>query len=324
MDIYFRKEWGEACRFIENGIPKEFVFENEYGKIRNMFMLRKIPIAHGGKTYYDIITPYGYGGPLILSCKENQKENLLNAYEEAFGKYCSENNIVSEFVRFHPIENNALDFKRIYNAKYDRHTVCTDLTVSDVILQEFSKSARKNVKRAIKQGVSYHITEHPKDVSEFIKIYYSTMDRDGAGNFFYFPEEYFQACIDLFGKDILYVQADYEGKTIAAGFYIRCGDVIHAHLSGTLKEYLHLSPAYVIKYATAIWGKEHGCRLVHYGGGSTADENNTLYQFKRKFTREFILDFYVGRKVWNQKVYDEMVCQKNPKNTDFFPLYRSE
>ena len=68
-------------------------------------------------------------------------------------------------------------------------------------------------------------------------------------------------------------------KVIAAGFYILSDGVIHAHLSGTLKEYIHLSPAYIVKYATALWGKEHGFRLVHYGGGTSRDPENSLYLF---------------------------------------------
>lgn len=36
--------------------------------------------------YYDIVTPYGYGGPIIEESKN--KEILLQNYNEAFKRYC--------------------------------------------------------------------------------------------------------------------------------------------------------------------------------------------------------------------------------------------
>lgn len=99
---------------------------------------------------------------------------------------------------------------------------------------------------------------------------------------------------------------------------------IHAHLSGTLKEYLYLSPAYIVKYATAVWGKEHGYELIHYGGGTSSSEDNSLYQFKLNFTKDTIFDFYVGSRVWNKEVYEDLVSLRNGDigNSGFFPRYR--
>ena len=225
-------------------------------------------------------------------------------------------------MRFHPIIQNALDFKDLYGAEYDRHTVGTDLTCDDPIQMEFSKSARKYIRRAIKAGVTWDVIEKPEDVSEFIDIYYSTMDRDKAKGFYYFPQRYFEECVRLFGDHIILVRALYEGKVIAEGFYITYGNTIHAHLSGTLKEYISLSPAYVIKYATVVWGKEHGYKLIHYGGGTSNNPENSLFQFKCKFTKGTQFDFYIGRKIWNPEIYQKLVELTGKFDTKFFPKYR--
>src|SRR5699024_5842406 len=107
--------------------------------------------------------------------------------------------------------------------------------------EEFSKSARKNVRRSLREGVSYEIIENPDSIDEFLEIYYSTMDRNEADDYYYFGEEYFKKCLELFPENILIVKALYEEKTIAMGFYFIYDKYIHTHLSGTLSEYLNLS-----------------------------------------------------------------------------------
>lgn len=321
MDIYFTSAWGDVNRFIEDGKPQTFTYESEDGKIINQYIIRKIPMLIDGKQYYDIASPYGYGGPYIESC--TNKERLLADYEYDFGKYCFDNDIVSEFVRFHPIIGNGVDFKEVYNTECIRKTVGTSLLSDNPFETEFSRSARKYVRRALKAGVEWKVIESPKNVDSFIEIYYSTMERDKATDFYYFPREYFSRCLELFGDNIILVEAIYENKIIAAGFYICSGDTIHAHLSGTLKEYLDISPAYVIKYATAVWGKEHGYKLVHYGGGTTNSPEDKLFLFKCKFTENTLFDFYIGRKIWNSEVYNKLVDITGKKDADYFPSYRA-
>lgn len=323
MDIYFTPEWGTVNRYIEEGEPRIFQCKTDYGIIKNLFILRKISQIIDGRQFHDIVSPYGYGGPYIERCEEGRKEDLLVEYEKQFSNFCEVNGIISEFVRFHPILGNGVDFKEIYKSEYDRHTVGTNLECSDDPVQtEFSKSARKYVRRAMEAGVTWDVIESPEDVNEFVKIYYSSMDRDNAADFYYFPEAYFNECVRLFGEHIILVRALYEDKVIAEGFYITYGTTIHAHLSGTLEKYIHLSPAYVIKYATAEWGKEHGYKLIHYGGGTTSDPENSLYKFKCKFTRKSFFDFYVGRKIWNQEIYQKLVELTGKYDTVYFPAYR--
>lgn len=324
-DIYFELNYGKLYEEIENGQSIQYEFNSENGQINNLFILREIPIdLNDGKTYYDIITPYGYGGPIINDVKKGKNEELLKEYHLDFQKYCKDNNIVSEFIRFHPLFDNAKDFNEIYNVKYMRKTVGTMLKdFKDPFQAEFSKSTRKITRRALRDGVTYEVEVNPKSANEFIDIYYSTMDRNDANDYYYFDREYFEKCIEFFKENILLVKAIYKGKIIAMGFYLKYGDIIHSHLSGTLTEYLDLSPAYILKYATSKWGKENGYHLVHHGGGTSNDKNDGLYKFKKKFSQNTEFDFYIGTKVWNSEKYDK-ICEKLNinKDIDFFPAYR--
>nr|WP_256522620.1 GNAT family N-acetyltransferase [Halobacillus sp. A5] len=310
---------------IENGECKVFKLNSEFGEVYHMFIKREIPMKLNGYTYYDLVTPYGYGGPLIVDYKEGCKEKLVYEFEIKFGEYCKERNIVSEFVRFHPIVKNANDFKRCYEIEHVRDTVGTNLfDFEDPFQSEFSKSCRKNVRKALNEKVSYRITKDPNNLKRFKDVYFSTMNRNQASEYYYFDNEYFSKCMDLFGDNIVVVEALYGEEIIAMGFYFIYGDKIHIHLSGTLSEYLYLSPAYILRYAITLWGKENGFALIHHGGGRSNSPEDSLYKFKKQFGKNTEFFFYTGKKVWNEEVYNELSRINSLKeNTSFFPAYRS-
>ena len=158
-----------------------------------------------------------------------------------------------------------------------------------------------------------------------MEIYYSTMDRDGADDYYYFKPEYFQEMLEKFRGHITTGKVFLADKLIAMGVYFRYGKYLHAHLSGTLSEYLEYSPAYILKYALAIYGHEQGFEVIHYGGGSSRSEENGLYKFKREFGKNTVFDFYIAKKVWNEDIYRQ-ICETVGAdiNSEFFPAYREE
>ena len=321
-DIYFEPSY---ARLYEKKGSKaiEYELECEYGLVSNLFLLRPIDIYIGdGIHYNDIITPYGYGGPVIRYT--TNKSKLIDEYKNDFQKFAVQNHIVTEFVRFHPLINNGIDFKEVYQSVYDRNTVGTNLTYKDVIATEFSKHKRKTIRKILKDtDIRYEIDDHPESLEDFIEIYYSTMERDGAGDYYYFTPKYFQELMNTFPNNIITGKVFLRNKLIAMGIYFRYGEYLHAHLSGTLSEYLKYSPAYILKYALALYGHDNGYKVIHYGGGSSNSPDNGLYRFKRDFGKNTEFDFYISRKIWNKEVY-RCLCQKQGVdiNSDFFPAYR--
>lgn len=326
MDIYFTKEYGKLCELIEHGTCEIFQMENELGKVSHMFIKREIKELVDGKKFYDLTTPYGYGGPRMEVIDSEKKEQLSRIFEKEFGEYCKNNNIVSEFIRFYPLGDNAIDFKSVYSSEYNRNTLGTNLKdYEDPVKEEFSKGCRKSIRQALRKGISCRITEGPNNIDAFIDIYYSTMKRDSADEFYYFGKDYFDMLINALKENVLFVEAIYEEKTIAAGLYLISDGIIHTHLSGTLSEYLYLSPAYILRYAATLWGKEHGYCLVHHGGGTSSDKENSLFKFKKQFAKNTEFPFYIGKKIWNDDVYRKL-CNMNPncKDSVFFPKYRAK
>ncbi len=321
MDIYFDKEYAKLYEKIENGKVEEFILKSKNGIIKNLFLKRKIE----NEDFFDIITPYGYGGPIII--ETDNKEKLLKEYDEQFSNFCSENNIVSEFIRFHPIYANVLDFKNVYEVEYSRKTIGTNLKdFNDPVQEEFSKNARREIKQALKKDIQVHIIEKPDNLDNFKKLYYETMERNDASEYYYFDENYFNEMILKLKDYILLIELEYESEIIASEIYLIKGKILHAHLLGSCSKLLELNAGSLIEATAANWGKEHGYNYIHHGGGRTSDPEDSLFKYKKKFGKNTEFNFYIGKKVWNKGIYKKLVekkqLSKEEKGSNFFPLYR--
>lgn len=326
MDIFFEPDYGKLYEEIEGGVCEAYEFSHPLGSVTHLFIKRQAPILVDGKKYYDIVTPYGYGGPLITCSTEHDKAELVRAFKDAFQQYCDANHIVGEFVRFHPVFGNAEDFKECYDVEYTRKTVGTNLKdYDDPVQEEFSKSTRKAIRHALRLGIEYRITVNPENLDKFIELYHINMERVHADRFYYFDKAYFDRILHCFGENVVLVEALFEGEVIGAEMHFTYNNLIHTHLSGTLEDYHHLSPVYVMTYAIVLWGKEHGMELIHAGGGFTNEPDDTLLLFKKKFAKNTEFDFHVGRKVWNEAVYAELCAASGAgKEEEFFPAYRAK
>ncbi|MGE6369848.1 GNAT family N-acetyltransferase [Planococcus kocurii] len=324
-DIYFNKEYGRLYEKIEKGECQEFVFEHTLGKIQHLFIKCEIPQKLTGQVFYDLVTPYGYGGPRIVSGENSNKVALVSAFEEEFGKYCANHHIVSESVRFHPVIKNHVDFESCYELNFRRQTIQTRLAgIDDPILTEYSASCRRDIRHGLKAGVTYRIIEHPENLEDFKKLYYSTMQRNAAKMIYYFNDEYFQQCLDRLSDYLVVVEVTYGEQIIGMSLNFVGDSFIHVHLTGTCQKFHQLAPAYILQYALALWGKEQGKELIHHGGGRTKEVDDKLYLFKKKFGRRSELTYFIGRKIWNRAVYEQL-CYMNNASTgsDQFPAYRS-
>lgn len=325
-DLFFTQDYGKLYEKMENGVCEVFKFNHPLGVVHHLFIKREIPCSKAEEKLYDIITPYGYGGPIIKSSKKGRKKELVSQFQQAFSNYCQKENIISEFIRFHPILKNSEDFKEFYETVYMRDTTGTTLKdYEDPVASEFSKSARKAVRKALKAGVEYRIIVNPKSLDAFKEIYYATMKRIQAESYYYFDEKYFSNCLKYFSDRIVLIEAVYEGQTIGAELHFVSDRSLHTHLSGTIENTNHLSPVYIMTYAAAVWGKENGIDLIHAGGGLTNSPEDTLYLFKKKFGQNTNYQFHIGKKVWNPEIYNRL-CQEVGVDSEevFFPAYRAK
>lgn len=323
-DVYYLSGYVEAFRIHGDGEPMFFYYESESLKGMNVVMMRDIAksVHFSGllpqNTLFDIVTPYGYGGWMLQGDTERKTE-LFSEYEE----WCVKNNIVSEFVRFHPVLDNCGFSKDAYEVIPLGHTVTLDISSPEIIWENIPSKSRNVIRKAEKSGVEIFNSRDISIYKDFKRIYDKTMEHDQAKAYYFFGDEFYESvCNDLADEaQVFYAVKD--GDIIAASIMLVGGDKLNYHLLGSLFEYRNFAPTNLLLYKTALWGSENGCKTFHLGGGVGSGEDS-LFRFKKSFYRgDDLTRFSIGRKIFIKEQYDKLVAMRGNIESAFFPVYRA-
>lgn len=321
-DVYYLSGYVKAFQIHGDGIPQLLFYE--HSDLRAIYVYMKRNTIIDG--LYDSISPYGYGGVLF---EGNTSAENLNAFWNSYIEKMDDLNIVCNFVRYHPILNNALLMKEVSNVIDLGKTIALDLTSHEIIWENIISKNRNMIRKAEKNGIEIHHSKDYELFNDFIRIYNATMDKDEAVDYYYFGEEFYKSINNDLYDNYEMFYAMYDGKIIAMSIILFANQQMHYHLSGSLMEYRNLAPSNLLLYKAAIWGYEHGYKTFHLGGGVGSGEDN-LYKFKAAFNKNSDYQFSIGKQIFNKEKYDELVNIRVMENSDFdinssfFPLYRSK
>ncbi len=323
-DVFYLKEYATAFMQEDksNGIPVLIIYENDDDYAINVVFRRDIAetkifnekIEHG--KYYDLVSPYGYGG-FIGKVSDYEKLNL------EYKSYCKENGYICEFVRFELFDNYFRYFQGEVESR--THNVVRDLTIPiDDIWMDFKPKVRKNVKHAIRANLEIIIDESGQYLDEFLKIYYGTMERALAEKEFLFSKQFFET-INQMKENYIYFHVKSGEKIISSELVIYGANNCYSYLGGTNSAYFELRPNDFLKYEIIKWASEKGLKKFVLGGGYGSDDG--IFQYKACLAPHGIVDFYIGRRIFDENNYSKLVeirAVENPECIDssFFPKYR--
>lgn len=322
-DVYYLSGYTKAFQINGDGEPLLFYYEDQNLRGINVVMKRDIAedLRFKGKIepqkYYDLATPYGYGGWLIEG--EGDRKDLFSTYE----KWCYKNQIISEFVRFHPMLNNQEGLEESYEVIGLGGTIAMDLSSPEIIWENMTSKNRNKIRKAQKNGLQVYRAQNHEIYQVFKDIYDETMKKDQAEDYYYFAEEFYESVLeDLKNQaQIFYTKAE-DGKIVAATIIIGANGMLNYHLSGSRTEYQKMAPTNLMLHEVALWGYENGYQSFHMGGGVGSAEDS-LYSFKKSFYRGEPKRYYIGKKVLNQEVYEMLVSMRDQiDHPSFFPKYR--
>lgn len=307
----------------ENGVPVLLYYENGADRAINVVFKRDIErnkkmqgkIAAG--EFFDLVSPYGYGGFW---------GNITDyeALNRAYNAFCVSQHFICEFVRFELFSD--------YHAHYDgevetrTHNVVRDLEIPlNEMWMDFKQKVRKNVKKANGNHLEIVIENTVAHLQDFLNIYYSTMERSNAESEYYFSKEFFEI-LSRMSDNIMYFYVIYEGKVISAELVIYGAENCYSYLGGTNREYFELRPNDFLKYEIIKWAKERGLKNFVLGGGYGVDDG--IFQYKACLAPKGIVDFYIGRKVFDAENYIKLVNIRAAEDPDclqsgYFPKYRA-
>jgi hypothetical protein len=314
QDVYFTPEYYNVYEKNSDGKAQCFVYEKDGELALYPFLLNSVnQFGYDlDQEYYDIEGCYGYNGVLSSS----YEEKFITDFYAEFDIYCIKNNIIAEFVRFHPLIKNQLFSKNNVSVFFNRNTVSLSNEKSiDMIYQSFSNSCKRAIKKSVDEGLSVEIVDNAnhQEVEMFNEVYKENMDRVGSTDYLYFNFEYFNNLSIVPGAKILKVKKDNE---IVALFFCLFNDYYaHYHLGCSRTNFLQFRPNNFLYFEFIKFALEIGCKKIHFGGGRTNKDDDSLLRFKSSFSDEKE-DFYIGKKIRNKKIYDEVIRQWEIKYVD--------
>ena len=321
-DVYWLSGYVKAFQIHGDGEPLLFYYD--VADTRGINVVMKRDIAKDEKfigripenTYFDISTPYGYGGWII----EGENLNELFASYESWMK---KNGIVSEFVRFHPMLMNHECCTDYYDVVQLGEVVHMDLSSPELIWNNITSKNRNMIRKAIKNDIKIYQGRYPDIYKKFQEIYNGTMDKDNADAYYYFGDEFYKSVlIDLpHNAQVFYAEKDNE--IIAASIILATNGRLNYHLSGSLKEYSSLAPTNLLLYQVALWGCENGFNTFYLGGGVGSGDDGLL-KFKKSFFRGNLNFYHIGKKIFDIDRFDYLVSISGIIDSNFFPKYRAK
>jgi len=328
-DVFFYPEYARICYENEEGVPYLFYFQSNEGSAAQVSLVRDLSSIAVTKPEYshfkDMVTPYGYGGPLLSVAEDRSDSRVMVQFRSSLQEYCLRENIIAEFIRFHPLLNNpAQNSSNGITSICRGKTVYMDLSLpKDEIWRSLAPSNRNKIRKSLKNGVQ--ITSGGRQyVQDLFNLYNQRMHNLQATHNYFFDREYFLRFFEYLPDNSRIFLAQYQERVIMAALILNFGPFIHYHLSGSDWNFRNLGSNNLLLYQIALWGKELGAKYFHLGGGYRSEDS--LFAFKSSFST-LRADFFVGHKVHNTAAYDSLVKKweeyyKQKCTTSFFPAYR--
>lgn len=310
QDIYFDANYISIYEKLGEGRSRSFVYTNKDKKATYSFLINSVNDLNFDldKEYFDIQSAYGYNGVLTNS----YDSQFIEAFYKVFSNYCNNNNIIAEFTRLHPLLGNQEFSKNHMQIVFDRETVALNLQQSYTTIwtNEYSSRNRNMIRKAQKIGYSSKIIVQPsrQEIDQFISIYNSNMKMVGAEEYYYFNKDFFYSTFAQLKEHVLLINIeDNMGQVVCSTIFFHYGGFFHYHLSGRTVDADNSVNNFLLDEAIK-YSRDTGAKTFHLGGGRSSATNDSLLKFKSNFSKTR-LPFYIGKKIHNQEIYDEVVRQ---------------
>lgn len=318
-DIYHSIEWLLLNKDLQEGEIHCIFLED--GKNCAFFPLIKRNIKN--TAYFDLITPYGYGG---VAFKKTTDSDFKEKVFEELKKYLSNTNCISVFLRLHPLLNKVVVAGGAVFENGTTLAIKLDNSYPD-LYSKYSSGHKYDLKKS-KKNENICILDDTEFLyfNDLIEIYLETMRYLEASNFYFFDKNYFYRMRELLAKKLKLVVVRWNEKIIGASLFMLENGIIQYHLSGTTIEGRKHQPSKLILDYMVDWGISQGYNFLHLGGG-VGGKQDALYKFKKGFAADDY-SFYTVRLITNKMVYRQLCLDLKFIDTeienisDFFPLYR--
>ncbi|OGV48056.1 MAG: hypothetical protein A2X49_02050 [Lentisphaerae bacterium GWF2_52_8] len=320
-DIYYSPDF--ARLYLQEDCE---IYDFKYAEGDKVFynLAIKRPISSVGKEtfreiYYDLSTPYGYGG-YFANCAD--RAFVMRAMAE-YTKKCLADNVIAEFLRFHQFNSfpqayaDMLDF-----CSFDRKTVFIGMDDDyEQTRKRYKGVLRTDLAKAQRNGLHFEEMEkNLENIKSFLRLYYKTMRHRKADKFYFFGIKYFEEIFQMPNVKLFGVKLD--EKLTNALIILESFPFIYYHLSGNDPEYYPLC-GNALALDSVVRHYHRKAKIFYLGGGATKDEQDSLLKFKQKFS-DTSHGFHIGGKIFNPEKYHEYTAnwRRQRNEVQYFLKYR--
>ncbi|WP_351189623.1 GNAT family N-acetyltransferase [Shewanella sp. TB4-MNA-CIBAN-0142] len=296
-----------------------------------LFPMIKRPIdseewSRSPEPVYDVISPYGYGGPFIWGDGAEYADIFWKLYES----WCKENSIITTFARLSLFSYQIAT--PAYGVSSPYSNIVRSLTEPESeILSDYKHAVRKSIKKAIRSNLQIIIDDKGNFLDDFMRIYYLTMNRVAANNGYFFSESFFKTIINKLNGSFVFLHVLSDDEVISSELVLVSDDNIYSFLGGTNPDFNHMSPNNFLKHEIVKWGQSHGKSNFVLGGGYTKDDG--IFKYKQAMAPNGELSFKTFKSIHCKDQYEQLILDRRNWEVDnniqwvadnsFFPCYRS-
>jgi CelD/BcsL family acetyltransferase involved in cellulose biosynthesis len=314
-DTYLSSGWVQASAYLEphadNARPVLLHQSGPGGDVVCALLLRE---AGGG--WRDVVSPYGYGGPVAVG-----DAPPVDAFHAHFAAWARDNSVVSAFYRFHPLfANERLAAPEVEVVEL-AGTVAWRLHAERDLMADMHSRHRRSCRRAEREGVSVTVEPCPDSLDDFVALYETTMRRQQASDFYFFPDDYWRAFAQReLNAAVVMVNARRDGELVASLMCMVAGRDMHYHLGASADAARDIGASPLCFLTAAHWAQRQGITRFHLGGGVGGGVDD-LHGFKHRFDPDSeLLPFHIGKQVLDPVGYRELAGTSD--TSGFFPAYR--
>jgi hypothetical protein len=182
------------------------------------------------------------------------------------------------------------------------------------------KHHRRLARKAEREGLAATVIQGPASLDGFVALYEETMRRNEASAFYFFSPAYWDALARL-GDALVLVDVRRSEELAASVLCLAGSPWLHYHLGGASDEGRRLGASHVALLAAAGWGQALGYEVLHLGGGVGGQEDS-LFEYKRRFAPGDLVTASVGKAVHDEEAYRRLAGVTEIAYDGYFPAYR--
>lgn len=327
-DVYFQPEYVQAYVDSEGIEACCAVFNSDPAVLMYPFLKSRVvqeEVSPDKGILYDIRTAYGYGGPVVNSAGEDPQ--FLQQAWVMFSDWSVSQQVVAEFVRFHPLLDNVRWAPHDMKTFNDRMTIPIMLEAYKDELRNTSyyRAHRQMLNKAARMGFSFHVMPAYSELDWFVPLYLKTQEFLQASNDTRFEMEYFKALTEGLGASA-WIGVVKQSDEIAGAVLVLEGPAyLHSHLMGYRRDIKTAGMTNLLYHGIALEGASRGKTVLHMGGGTSSSEDDSLFCFKKSLSSERAL-FWLGTLCHDQTAYEELgrkwEARNGPRPKNYFQFYR--